>query len=85
MGILENLKDYEGFRQLPKEQLPGLCQEVRELMVRVVTENGGHLASSLGAVELIVSLLRVFDPRKDRILFDVGHQAYAYKILTDRL
>lgn len=54
-------------------------------MVRVVTENGGHLASSLGAVELIVSLLRVFDPRKDRILFDVGHQAYAYKILTDRL
>lgn len=85
MGILENLKDYEGFRQLSKEQLPGLCQEVRQLMVRVVTENGGHLASSLGAVELVVSLLRVFDPRKDRIIFDVGHQAYAYKILTDRL
>jgi 1-deoxy-D-xylulose-5-phosphate synthase len=85
MGVLENLKDYETFKQLPKEQLPGLCQEIRELMVRVVTENGGHLASSLGAVELIVSLLRVFDPRKDRIVFDVGHQAYAYKILTDRL
>lgn len=85
MNILENLEGYESLRALPKEDLPQLCREVREMMVEVVTENGGHLASSLGTVELIVSLLRVFDPRKDRIVFDVGHQAYAYKILTDRL
>ena len=85
MRILDNLNGYEGLKSLPKEALPQLCQEVRELMVDVVLKNGGHLASSLGAVELIVSLLRVFDPRKDRIVFDVGHQAYAYKILTDRL
>lgn len=85
MRILDNLNGYEGLKALPKEALPQLCQEVRDLMVDVVMKNGGHLASSLGAVELIVSLLRVFDPRKDRIVFDVGHQAYAYKILTDRL
>lgn len=85
MRILDNLNGYEGLKALPKEALPQLCREVRDLMVDVVMKNGGHLASSLGAVELIVSLLRVFDPRKDRIVFDVGHQAYAYKILTDRL
>ena len=85
MRILEKLKGYEELRALPKELLPRLCEEVRELMVSVVEKNGGHLASSLGAVELVVSILRVFDPRKDRIIFDVGHQAYAYKILTDRL
>jgi len=85
MRILDNLNGYEGLKALPKEALPRLCQEVRDLMVDVVMKNGGHLASSLGAVELIVSILRVFDPRKDRIVFDVGHQAYAYKILTDRL
>lgn len=85
MSILEGMKGYDEFRTLPKELLPRLCEEVRELMVSVVEKNGGHLASSLGAVELVVSILRVFDPRKDRIIFDVGHQAYAYKILTDRL
>jgi 1-deoxy-D-xylulose-5-phosphate synthase len=85
MKILENLNGYEGLKTLPKEKLPQLCEEIRKLMIEVVERNGGHLASSLGAVELIVSLLRVFDPRKDRIIFDVGHQAYAYKMLTDRL
>lgn len=85
MRILDELKGYDEFRALPKESLPRLCEEVRELMVSVVENNGGHLASSLGAVELVVSILRIFDPRKDRIIFDVGHQAYAYKILTDRL
>ena len=85
MRILDHLNGYEGVKSLPKDALPQLCREVRELMVDVVEKNGGHLASSLGAVELIVSILRVFDPRKDRIVFDVGHQAYAYKILTDRL
>ena len=59
-------------------------QEIREKILEVVLENGGHLASSLGAVEIAVALSKVFDPERDRIVWDVGHQAYAWKILTDR-
>ena len=59
-------------------------QEIREKILEVVLENGGHLASSLGAVEIAVALSRVFDPDRDRIVWDVGHQAYAWKLLTDR-
>jgi 1-deoxy-D-xylulose-5-phosphate synthase len=65
--------------------LEQLAAEVREEIIRVVTQNGGHLASSLGAVELIVALHHVFEAPKDRIVFDVGHQSYAHKILTGRL
>ena len=59
-------------------------QEVRERILDVVGRNGGHLASSLGAVEIAMALAEVFDPAKDRIVWDVGHQAYAWKVLTDR-
>lgn len=58
--------------------------EIRERMLDVVARNGGHLASSLGAVEIAKALVEVFDPMKDRIVWDVGHQAYAWKMLTDR-
>lgn len=58
--------------------------EIRDLILRTVAANGGHLASSLGAVELAQALAEVFDPRRDRIIWDVGHQAYAWKILTGR-
>ena len=58
--------------------------EIRKKIIETVASNGGHLASSLGAVELAMSLAKVFDPRKDRIVWDVGHQAYAWKILTGR-
>jgi 1-deoxy-D-xylulose-5-phosphate synthase len=58
--------------------------EIRERIISVVSENGGHLASSLGAVEIAMALADVFDPEKDRIVWDVGHQAYAWKILTGR-
>lgn len=58
--------------------------EVRAKILSIVSANGGHLSSSLGAVELCMALVRAFDPRKDRIVWDVGHQAYAWKILTDR-
>ena len=64
--------------------LPALAGEVRERVIRTVRENGGHLGSSLGAVELTIALLRRFDPVRDRIVFDVGHQVYPYKLLTDR-
>jgi 1-deoxy-D-xylulose-5-phosphate synthase len=81
------LKDgfgYEDLKALPPERLKDLAAEVRRLIVEVVGENGGHLGSSLGSVELCIALLRKFDPLEDRIVFDVGHQAYPYKILSDR-
>ena len=66
------------------EKLPLLADEVRAVIVDTVKKNGGHLGSSLGVVELTIAMLKVFDPLNDRIIFDVGHQSYPYKILTDR-
>lgn len=71
-------------RSLPAQALPGLAGRVRDQILETVSRTGGHLSSSLGAVELVIALLRAFDPLRDRILWDVGHQAYAWKILTDR-
>ncbi|MDR1965652.1 MAG: 1-deoxy-D-xylulose-5-phosphate synthase [Synergistaceae bacterium] len=67
------------------DEISRLCREIRDLIISVTLKNGGHLGGSLGAVELCVALLRSFDPERDKIVFDVGHQTYAYKILTDRL
>ena len=75
---------YEDLNALPPSELNVLASEVRTLMVEVVDKNGGHLGSSLGVVELSIALLRKFNPLEDRIIFDVGHQSYPYKILTDR-
>ncbi len=66
------------------EQLETLCQEIRERIIEVVSSNGGHLSSTLGATELIVAMHKVFDAQKDPFIFDVSHQAYAHKLLTDR-
>lgn len=71
-------------KALPAERLRPLADDVRERILDVVNANGGHLASSLGAVELAIALVRAFEPARDRIVWDVGHQAYAWKILTDR-
>ena len=71
-------------RSLPEHALPGLAERVRNQILETVSRTGGHLSSSLGAVELVIALLRAFDPQKDKVLWDVGHQAYAWKILTDR-
>ena len=76
--------DYRDLEGLDPPGLDLLAKEIREMIIKTVESNGGHLASSLGAVELNIALLRSFDPSKDRIIFDVGHQAYAYKILTGR-
>lgn len=65
-------------------ELYKLADDVREIMIDSVSRNGGHLASSLGTVELTIALLKVFDLEEDKIIWDVGHQSYAYKILTDR-
>ncbi len=84
MALLDKIQDYRSLKNLTPESLELLASEIRDLILSVVLENGGHLASSLGTVELILALLRSFDPLQDRIIFDVGHQAYAYKILTGR-
>jgi len=71
-------------RQLSQAQLCALAQEIRTALVETVSRTGGHLASNLGSVELTLALLRVLDVPQDKIVWDVGHQCYAYKMLTDR-
>ncbi len=82
--LLESIHSPADVRALPAGQLPQLCQELREFLVRSVSETGGHLASNLGTVELTVAIHRVFDTERDRLVFDVGHQCYVHKILTGR-
>lgn len=84
MSLLKEINDNGDLRAVKSEDIPALCQELREFLMDKVSRTGGHLASNLGAVELTVALHRVYDPMKDRILFDVGHQAYIHKILTGR-
>ena len=83
-GLLDQIGSPEDLRKLDGKELEQLCAEIRDYMVACCAENPGHLGSSLGAVELIVGLHYVYDTPKDRIVFDVGHQAYAHKILTGR-
>ncbi len=71
-------------RKLKEEELPQLCDEIREFIIEQTSNNPGHLGSSLGAVELAVAIHYVFDTPYDRLIWDVGHQAYAHKILTGR-
>lgn len=82
--ILEKIKDPSVLRSLKTEELNILAREVRKRIVDVVSHTGGHIAPSLGTVELTIALLNVFDPLADRIVWDVGHQSYAWKILTGR-
>ncbi|WP_022797704.1 1-deoxy-D-xylulose-5-phosphate synthase [Thermus islandicus] len=82
--VLERVNTPQDLKALTLEELLQLAEEIRSEIIRVTAQNGGHLASSLGAVELILALHRVFDSPKDRILFDVGHQAYAHKLITGR-
>jgi 1-deoxy-D-xylulose-5-phosphate synthase len=82
--LLERVGSPEALKELPMDLLRQLADEIREMIVQTVSQRGGHLASSLGVVELTLALLKVFSPPQDRIVFDVGHQAYAYKILTGR-
>ena len=84
LRILDGISSPADVKGLPEAAVPQLIGEVRQRILDVTLKNGGHLASSLGAAEIITALLRVFDPSEDRIIFDVGHQAYAWKILTGR-
>ena len=82
--LLGAIDSPEDLRRLPETELPELVAELRAFIVDSVSKTGGHLASSLGAVELAVALHYVFNTPDDRIVWDVGHQAYAHKILTGR-
>ena len=82
--LLSHINSPADLRRLPLERLPQLCQELREDILDELAQNPGHLASSLGVVELTVALHYVFDTPEDRIVWDVGHQAYGHKILTGR-
>ncbi|MBR4888417.1 MAG: 1-deoxy-D-xylulose-5-phosphate synthase [Clostridia bacterium] len=82
--LLAGIKSAEDLRALPEEELESLCREIRDVIIQTVAANGGHLASNLGVVELTVALDRVFDLSKDKIVWDVGHQTYAHKLLTGR-
>lgn len=82
--MLETINSIDDLKKINEKDLPRLCEEIRSFMIESVSRTGGHLASSLGAVELIVGIHYVFNSPKDKIIFDVGHQAYAHKILTGR-
>ncbi len=84
MSLLEQINQPEDLKEVKISQLPELASEIRQTIISTVSMTGGHLASSLGVVELTIALLRTFDPTHDKIIWDVGHQCYAHKILTGR-
>jgi len=84
VGILETIDSPQDLKAVPRTELPALAREIRDHIVEVVSQTGGHLAPSLGAVELAIAVHYVFDSPRDRIVWDVGHQAYAHKLLTGR-
>ncbi len=84
MQYLQNIKSPEDVKQLKVSELKVLAQEIRQELIQVVSQNGGHLAPNLGVVELTLALHMIFDTPDDKIVWDVGHQAYVHKLLTGR-
>jgi 1-deoxy-D-xylulose-5-phosphate synthase len=82
--MLDKIKNPADVKKLSIPKLGELAKHVRARIIEVTAQNGGHIAPSLGATDLAISVLKVFEPLKDRIVWDVGHQSYAYKILTER-
>lgn len=82
--MLNTIYSPDALRQLELEQLPAVCAQVREFLLNSVSTGGGHFSSNLGTVELTVALHYAFDTPKDKLVWDVGHQAYPHKILTGR-
>ena len=81
---LSGIKSPSDLKKLNIDELYLICDEIRDCIIKVVSENGGHLASNLGAVEFTVALHYVFDSPNDAFVFDVGHQSYTHKLLTGR-
>lgn len=84
MNILNQINSPADLKKIPAEDIHILCDEIRSFLIDSVSKTGGHFASNLGAVELTVAIDRVYHPETDRIIFDVGHQAYVHKMLTGR-
>ena len=82
--VMEKIKGANDIKKLDRGQLAELADEIREFLIQKVSENGGHLASNLGTVELTIALHLVFQLPQDKIIWDVGHQSYTHKILTGR-
>ena len=82
--LLDTINDPADLRKLERKQLPQLAQELREFLIESVSKTGGHLSSNLGTVELTIALHYVFNTPEDRLVWDVGHQTYAHKVLTGR-
>src|SRR5208337_2934271 len=82
--LLDGIDSPDDLRQLQREDLPGLAQEIREEIICTCCQVGGHVAPSLGVVELTLALHYVFDTPRDRLIWDVGHQTYAHKLITGR-
>lgn len=82
--ILDKFKDFSEIKKMSLKELDELSWEIREFLIDNVSKTGGHLASNLGVVELTLSLYNVFDFNNDKLIWDVGHQAYVHKILTGR-
>ncbi|MGI5820735.1 MAG: 1-deoxy-D-xylulose-5-phosphate synthase N-terminal domain-containing protein, partial [Bacteroidales bacterium] len=80
--LLDTIEYPSDLKKLKEEELPQLCQELRDFIIEQTAKNPGHLGASLGVVELTVAMHYVFDTPHDQIVWDVGHQAYAHKILT---
>ena len=81
---LSDINGPDDLRKLPVEQLREVAEEIRAHIINCISKTGGHLGASLGMVELCIALHYVFDTPRDKLIFDVGHQAYAHKILTGR-
>ena len=84
MTLLETISSPTDLKRLSPDELPRLASEIRDVLIETVSRTGGHLGPNLGVVELTVALHRVYDSPVDKIVFDVGHQAYVHKLLTGR-
>jgi len=83
--LLDGIRSPADVKALREEDLPQLAQEVRDELIKVLSQTGGHLGPNLGVVELTIALHRVFDTPRDRFVMDVSHQGYVHKMLTGRL
>ncbi|MCA9498746.1 MAG: 1-deoxy-D-xylulose-5-phosphate synthase, partial [Nitrospira sp.] len=84
MSLLKRIESPSDLKKLSRDQFPELCQEIRELIIEVISHVGGHLASNLGVVELTVALQYLLNTPDDKIVWDTSNQAYTHKLLTGR-
>ena len=82
--ILNKINSPKDLKNIKREQLPKVAEEIRETLLNTISKTGGHLASNMGVVELTLALHYVFESPKDKFVWDVGHQTYVHKLLTGR-